>query len=288
MSGALLVLRAELARLLGSKVAWFGLWLVASVSGLRVVAAQIAAGAKAVERVASGGGAAAADSAAEGTGWAFLVDGWRTGMLLALALLLVQAARAVAGDRESGVLRLAVTRSASRSGAILGRALLGPILTLSMLLAAGLGAYAVCLLYGADFGDLIEDEYMILSGAEIRSELAVALAGVFVAMIAIHGFGLLVSSLSRGAVLALAGSIAVILLWDVFKEDLGDARWFVFASHAPTFADGSSMKEMAGIARGMSDAGHPVAIRNMGLILSPLAWLICVGLACVSIRKRPI
>ena len=76
-------------------------------------------------------------------------------------------------------------------------------------------------------------------------------------MIAVHGFGLLVSSTSRGPVLALAGSLATILLWDVFKEDLGDARWFVFASHAPTFADGSGMREMASFARGMSDADTP-------------------------------
>ena len=257
MTGSFRVLRAELVRICASRSAWLGLALVALIPALRVWAAVLAQRAKEIERMAGGG---SAPGLSEGNGWALLVDGWRAGLMLATALLLVQSARALAGDRETGVFRLAVTRSASRSGAVVGRALMGPVVTLVMVLVAG----------------------------GRGEELHYALVGALVAMIAVHGFGLLVSSASRGPVLALAGSLATILLWDVFKEDLGDARWFVFASHAPTFADGSGMREMASFARGMSDAGHPEAVHNMGLVLSPAAWVVSVVLACLALRRRPI
>lgn len=285
MTGSLRVLRAEIVRITGSRAAWFGLGLVVLIPALRVWAAMLAQRAKEIERMAGGGGA---PGLSEGDGWALLVDGWRAGLMLATALLLVQSARALAGDRETGVFRLAVTRSASRSGAVVGRALMGPVITVGMLLFAGGGAYLAATLMGADFGDLVEDDYTIFSALEVRTELHRALVGAFVAMVAVHGFGLLVSSASRGPVLALAGSLAAILLWDVFKEDFGEARWWIFASHAPTFGDGSGMREMASFARGMSDAGHPEAVHNMGLVLSPGAWILCVVLACLAVRRRPI
>ena len=285
MTGSFRVLRAKLVRICASRSAWLGLALVALIPALRVWAAVLAQRAKEIERMAGGG---SAPGLSEGNGWALLVDGWRAGLMLATALLLVQSARALAGDRETGVFRLAVTRSASRSGAVVGRALMGPVVTLAMVLVAGGGALLAATALGADFGDLVEDDYTIFSALEVREELHYALVGAFLAMIAVHGFGLLVSSASRGPVLALAGSLATILLWDVFKEDLGDARWFVFASHAPTFADGSGMREMASFARGMSDAGHPEAVHNMGLVLSPAAWVVSVVLACLALRRRPI
>lgn len=285
MTGSLRVLRAELVRICASRAAWLGLALVALIPALRVWAAVLAQRAKEIERMTGGGGA---PGLTEGDGWALLVDGWRAGLMLATALLLVQSARALAGDRETGVFRLAVTRSASRSGAVVGRALMGPVVTLVMVLFAGGGALLAATALGADFGDLVEDDYTIFSAFEVREELHRALLGAFIAMIAVHGFGLLVSSASRGPVLALAGSLATILLWDVFKEDLGGVRWYVFASHAPTFADGSGMSEMASFARGMSDAGHPEAVHNMGLVLSPAAWLVSVALACLAVRRRPI
>ena len=88
--------------------------------------------------------------------------------------------------------------------------------------------------------------------------------------------------------LALAGSLAAVLLWDVFKEDAGDARFFVFATHAPTFSDGSAMKELSGFARAYSDAGLPDAVINMGRVLPPAQALLFVAIAALALRKRPI
>ena len=156
MSGALRVLRAELVRMLGSRAAWIGAALILAVPALRIWAASFAQRAKALQAMGSG---ETLTGLSEGTGWAMLVSGWRAGLMLATALLLVQGARCLAGDRETGVLRLAVTRSASRSGAVVGRALLGPILVLGMLLLSGLAAYLATSVAGGDFGDLIEDMY---------------------------------------------------------------------------------------------------------------------------------
>ncbi|MFT6109231.1 MAG: hypothetical protein ACJA2W_002148 [Planctomycetota bacterium] len=285
MSGAFRVLRAEFVRLCTSRTGVVAGLLLVLVPALRVWAAGLAARAKDIERAATG---AEQIGLTEGTGWAMLVDGWRAGLMLGTALLLVQGARSIAGDRETGVLRLAVTRSASRGGAVVGRALLGPILVIFTVALAGIGAYLATKGVGGDFGDLIEDDFTIFLGAEVRAELIRSLVPVAAGLVAVHAFGLLISSLSRGPVLALAGSLAAILLWDVFKEDMGESRFYVFATHAPTFADGSAMKELAGFARAYSDAGLPDAVINMGMILPPIQAVVFVGLAVLALRKRPI
>ena len=285
MSGALRVLRAEFVRLITSRTGMATALLLVCIPALRVWAAVLATRAKDIQRAASGSDQI---GLTEGTGWALLVDGWRAGLMLGTALLLVQGARALAGDRETGVLRLAITRSASRSGSVVGRALLGPVLVVLVVALTGLGAYLATKMAGANFGDLIEDDFTIFSADEVRSELIRALGPVAAGLMAVHAFGLFVSSVSKGPVLALAGSLAAVLLWDVFKEDFGESRFFVFASHAPTFADGSAMKELAGFARGYSDAGLPEAVINMGRILPPLQALVFVALAALVLRKRPI
>ena len=285
MSGALRVLRAELVRMLGSRAAWIGAALILAVPALRIWAASFAQRAKALQAMGSG---ETFTGLSEGTGWAMLVSGWRAGLMLATALLLVQGARSLAGDRETGVLRLAVTRSASRSGAVVGRALLGPILVLGMLLLSGLAAYLATSVAGGDFGDLIEDDYPIFTADEVALELRRALMAAAFGLMAVHAFGLAVSSLARGPVLALAGSLALLLLWDVFKDDFGESKWWVFASHAPTFADGSAMFEMVKFANGYSDAGLPEAVLNMGAILVPLEGLAFVLLASLAVRRRPL
>ncbi|MDG1491755.1 MAG: hypothetical protein P8M11_15805 [Planctomycetota bacterium] len=285
MSGALLVLRAEFMRMLASRAAWVGAVMILAVPALRIWAASFAERAKAIEAMGSG---QSLTGLSEGTGWAMLVSGWRAGLMLATALLLVQGARSIAGDRETGVLRLAVTRSASRAGAVAGRALLGPILTVGMVALAGVAAYLATSVAGGDFGDLVQDDYPIFSADEVLIELRRALVVCSLGLMAVHAFGLLVSSLARGPVLALAGSLATLLVWDVFKDDFGAASWWVFASHAPTFADGSAMFEMVKFAGGYSDAGLPPAVHNMGLVLAPVEALAFVLLAALAVRRRPI
>lgn len=285
MSGSLRMFRAEAVRMAGSHAAWFGALILAIIPFLRVWAATLAAQAKALERVAAG---VEPRGLSEGTGWALLVDGWRSGLMLGTALVLVQAARSLAGDRETGILRLAVTRSVSRNGAIIGRAMIGPLLVLGVVAVSGLSAFLAAKFLGGDFGDLIEDDYTLFSANEVGAELVRSLIVVTLGLTAVHAFGLLISGVARGPVLALAGSLSTLLVWDVFKSDVGELRWYVFASHAPTFADGSAMREMSGFSRGMSDAGLPEAIHNMGLFLSPIEAIVMVALTCLVMRRRSI
>jgi len=233
MSGAFRVFRAEFVRLVTSRTGVAAAVLLIAIPALRVWVAGLAMQAKAFERAATGSEAIGLSG---GLGWALFVAGWRAGLMLGTALLLVQGARAIAGDRETGVLRLAVTRSASRSGAVVGRGLVGPILVLLIVLLAGLGAYGATLGVGGDFGDLIEDEYTILSAGEMKDEILRSLVPVIAGLMAVHAFGLLVSSLSRGPVQDLAASLDALLLWHVLNTDASAARYWALASHASPFA----------------------------------------------------
>lgn len=282
MNGTLRVLRAEWARLVEARTAWVAAALLLAVPALRVAAAALGRRVEELERSARGTRSIGLE---EGTAWAPFVDGWRAGLALGVALLLVHAARSVAGDRESGVLRLAVTRSASRTGALVGRALLGPVMVALIVVLSGVGALAAALLAG-DLGPLVEDGYVISTAAELWRELAASLSVAALGLVAVHAFGVLAGVLSRGAVLALAASLASLLLFDVFKSSLGDLRWWFFASHAPTFLDGSAMSEMSGVARGYSDKGTPPGIFNRGLLLSPLWTLALVAASALVLRRR--
>lgn len=284
MKGALRVLGAEWVRLMTARAAWVSAALLVLVPALRVAASVAGQRFEALEREARGikGGGIGLDG---GTAWAPFIDGWRAGLVLGLALLLVQAARTLAGDRESGVLRIAVTRCASRTGALVGRALLGPLIVVCIALLTGLGAYAAAATVG-DFGPLVEDDFTITTVAELLKELRLSLLVSLLGLVAVHAFGLFVSTAARGAVIALAASLATLLLWDVFKGSLGDARWWVFASHAPTFIDGSAMNEMAGVARGYSDKGLSDDVFRRGLVLAPLSALLFVAASALLLRRR--
>lgn len=282
MKGTLRVLGAEWVRLVTARTAWVSAGLLVVVPILRVGAAVAGQKVEALQQEARGVTAVGLD---QGTAWAPLIDGWRAGLVLGLALLLVHAARALAGDRESGVLRLAVTRSASRNGALFGRALLGPVMVALVVALSGCGAFAAAKFAG-DLGPLVEDDFTITTVAELRSELFRSLSVSMLGLIAVHAFGLLVSTAARGAVIALAASLATLLLWDVFKGSLGDDQWWVFASHAPTFIDGSAMNEMAGVARGYSDKGLAEDVFRRGLVLAPLWTLAMITLSAWLLRRR--
>ncbi|MEZ6013878.1 MAG: hypothetical protein R3F49_02080 [Planctomycetota bacterium] len=283
MRGTFRVLRAEWMRLVSARTAWVAAALLVLVPILRVAASVAGQRLEALEQEARGGaGSIGLDG---GTGWAPFVDGWRAGLVLGLALLLVHAARALAGDRETGVLRIAVTRSASRTGALAGRALLGPIMVLIVAALTGLGAFAAARFAG-DFGPLVEDQFEIAPASELALELTRSLCVSLLGLCAVHAFGLLVSTAARGAVIALAASLATLLLWDVFKGSLGDAKWWFFASHATTFIDGSAMNEMAGVARGYSDKGLAEDVFRRGLVLAPVWTLAMVSLSALLLRRR--
>lgn len=273
MRGTWLVFRAELGRTCATRSTWIIAVLLALLAYLRALA-SVAASASSTSGAVSSGAA-----------WAPLADGWRAGLVLGALVLLTVGARSLAGDCESGVLRMAVTRTASRSAAVLGRLALAPVLIVWILTMTGISAWLATQRAG-DFGPLIEDGYELLSTAELRAEFLRALVATLPALFATFALGLFVSSLARTATSSVAFAMGVFLAFDLFKDALGDGRFGFFPSFVPTLADTSPWAELAGIARGFSDSGYSEALWRQSLIVpGPEALLLALG-ACWVLSRR--
>ncbi len=286
MSGALRTLRAECYRTLCGRTATLAGLFLAAIAALRVGASHLAdrsVYASAVQRALSSGREVPPPPPV-GNAWAPFVDGWLAGLTVATLLLLIAAARALAGDRESGLLRVARTRSVSRAGLLLGRAVLGLVMTLAALALTGLAAWgAAAWLF--DFGPVMEGSYELVASAELHGELRGALLATLPPLLATWCFGLLVSSLCRSGTSAVAIALATYLGFDLFKEVLGEAQYYVFAAFNPSFIDHSCLKELSGIARGYSDAGYPEALYALNLWL-PFPWIAGLLLLAGLINAR--
>ena len=283
MTGTLRIFRAELYRTLRAPGTWAALAFVVLVAALRVLAARAAEATERAQALAAGRSIAGLES---GRGWSPFVDGWRAALAVATLLLLIHAARSIAADRESGVARLALTRSATRAALVLGRVMLAPFLVLTLFVASGLAALFTARAF-YDFGPLVEEGFELWSAAELRGELTVAALAAVPPLCATYAFGLLVSVLCRSAVGAVGAALASFLAFDLFKEVLGAARDWVFAAFVPSFVDRSALSEMAGVARGFSDAGYSEALLNMNLWLPWPEALVMVVLACLWLARKP-
>lgn len=286
-SGTWRVLQAEWYRARHSRVLAGSALGLALVSALRVGAAHLAdlsTYAANVQR-ALGQGREPPPLPGPLNAWAPFADGWLAGLTVGTLLLLITSARALAGDRESGLLRVARTRSASRAGLVLGRALLGLAFVTGLLLATGLGSLAAAALW-YDFGPIVEGNFEIFSTSELHGELLRAVLVTLPPLLATWCFGLCVSAFVRGATGAVAAALTLYLGFDLFKEVLGPRQYFVFAAFNPSFVDKSCLHEFAGIARGFSDAGYTEALYAQNQLL-PWPWIAgLVVAACLVMRRR--
>lgn len=287
MNGAGRVFSAEWYRIARSRVMLGSALFLALVAALRVVAARMADAsiyASSVQRALS------QDRPVPpvppiANAWAPFVDGWLAGLTVGTLLLLIASTRALAGDRESGLLRVAGTRSASRTGLVLGRAMVGVVLTLGAMLVAGLGAwFAATQLY--EFGPVVEDNYELVSSEELHVGLRMALLAAVPPLLTTWFFGLFVSSVTRSGTSAVAIGIATYLGFDLFKEVLGDAQYYAFAAFNPSFVDNSCLNEFADVARGFSDAGYSELRYIQNLWMPWPQALLLVAAACVVTRRR--
>lgn len=286
MTATWTVLRAEAYRI------WYGrLWIVglvalAAVAALRVIAERVsvaAAHATAVQEALSSG--RPTPEAVTPNAYGPFVDGWLAGLTVATLLLLILSARGLASDAQDGLLRIATTRSTPRGALVTGRVLLGLPLALGALVVTGLAAYATSAALFA-FGPIVEDGYTLVSVSEIHAEITSAALAVAPAMFAAWCFGLFVSSASRTGTTGVSVVLAVFLAFDLFKDVLGDAQYWAFASFCPSFVDSSAMGEAALAARGFSDAGFPAHVASLNSIVPlPQAMLFVVG-AVLVMRRR--
>lgn len=289
MKGSGRVLAAEWYRMARSRVMLGSAVFLALVAALRVLAARMADASVYTAQVqrALSAGRDVPPMPPTGNAWAPFTDGWLAGLTVSTLLLLIASTRAVAGDRESGILRVASTRSASRAGLVLGRALLGVGLTLGALLVTGLGAWiASALLY--DFGPVVEDNYELVSSEELRAGLRLSLLATIPPLLTTWFFGLFVSTVTRSGTGAVAVGLATYLGFDLFKEVLGEAQYYVFAAFNPSFVDNSCLHEFADVARGFSDAGYSELRFVQNLWMPWPQALVLVAAACVITRRRPL
>lgn len=222
-----------------------------------------------------------------GLAWAPFVDGLRAGLTLTTLLLTAAAAKGLGGDLESGLVRLAVTRSVSRSALVTGRMLVGACGLAVLVLLGGLAAWltAVSLL---DFGPLVVDGFELFTAEEIREEFSAAWVAALPAMLSVWAFGLLVGSLSRSAAGAVATSLGLLLAFDLLKESLGSNARFVFAYHAPTLVDSkeSALQGASALARGYSDGGVSEGMLRAAHLLPWPQTLVMIALAALFVRRR--
>lgn len=286
MRGCLGVLRAEIYRLLRNRSVHLSALFVVLVAVTRVwgeSVMQAATRASIVRRALEKG--ATPPALVPANGFAPLVEGWLSALTVGSLLLLILSSRCLAADRESGVLRLARTRSAGRGTLVLGRALLGIPLVLSLVLISGVAAWAsAAVLF--DFGPLVEHGFELLSVETFREELQRAVIATIPPLLANWTFGLAVSANARSPSMALGASLAAYLGFDLFKQVLGDGQWWIFASFAPSFSDSSAMQEMTGVARGLSDAGYSEALYNKNMLLPWPEALLLVGVAWWATRRK--
>jgi len=287
MRGTLSVFSAETYRLARSPVALASALFLMILAALRVVAARAAdaaAHARAVQQ-ALADNRSPPDVPALGNAYAPLVDGWVTGLTVGTLLLVIHGARTVASDRRQGLLRLASTRSVTRGGLVLGRVLLGLPLCLAVVALSGLGAWLAADQLFA-FGPLVEYGYELKSAEELDAELWRSVLATVPPLLATWTFALAVSSACRTPAGAVGGALAAYLGFDLFKDVLGQGQYWVFAAFNPSFVDRSAMHEMAGVARGLSDAGYTEALLRMNLTLPWPQALLLVALACWIVSRR--
>lgn len=283
MRGAIAVARSQCYRELRTRSNWVLALFVAAVPFVRVLAWRLAEAPERLRRARSGDAPTPEELA--GLGWAPLAESWRFGLVLGALALLFHMARGVAGDRDSGLARLATTRSVSRSALVIGRALLAPVHVLLLVALTGVSAWlSVRASYG--LGDLVVDGYTLLGADELRAALVRSIAITLPALFTLSCFGLLVSAVSRSAVTAVALAAICFLGFDLFKELLGAQAVFVFASWVPSIFDASAMAEMVQVALGYSDAGLSEASARAATILPWPQALVLLIAACVVVGRR--
>jgi ABC-2 family transporter protein len=286
MTGAWRVFRAEAYRLSRSRTVLLAGLFLAAVAALRVVAAHAAdmsAYAAAMQR-ALAQNKPAPPMPPPGNAWAPFTDGWLAGLTVGTLLLLIASARTLASDRETGLLRLASTRSVSRPGLVVGRLLHGVLLVGLMMVVTGLAAWlaAKALFH---FGPLVEDKYEIVSDAELHAEFRHAALATVPPLLATWCFGLMVSAILGSGIGAVSVALATWLGFDLFKEALGDRQYNLFAAFNPSFVDHSCLKQFAGIARGLSDAGYSASLYQRNLWL-PLPQALVLLLIAIWVTSR--
>jgi len=281
MTGLVTALKAELYVARRSNAARLLVLMPALVVMLRAIIVRLSeTGQQARDALIGQGGPVTADNA-----WGHLVDSFSVGLTMLGLMLVAYTAWSFASERDSGALRHLLIRSASRGGVVLAKLAAAHLLALCALLVMTLGIIAVTTLLW-DFGPVVEDGYELIGSAEIRSEVALGLKLALLPIPAALAFSMLVAVCSQSATQAVTGALGLTLALDIFKNLLGDAAYYLYATFQPSLLDQSYLQDVSRLVRGYSD----VMIDNRALALNLwIPWpqmLLFVVLALLIVRKR--
>ncbi|MEM7518419.1 MAG: hypothetical protein AAF368_16040 [Planctomycetota bacterium] len=170
--GSLRALRAELFRIRRSRLTLVAIFMLFAASFLRTGAVRLGARSAHAAKVqrAVMDGLPLPEAPLPENAYGPWLDGWAAGAALGTLLLLVVAARSLAGDAESGLARQSYVRGSSRAAQVMGRVLLGLVLVPATVILTGLGSLAGALAFFR-FGDLVLDGALLLSEPEMREAL---------------------------------------------------------------------------------------------------------------------
>jgi ABC-2 type transport system ATP-binding protein len=288
------VLRYELARSFAGWRSAALLALPALVAGASIALATGRAAAEAA-RVASGDLA----STTALTGFSSSASALRTGLPLLVLAAAGLASQSIAGELARGTLRNVLLRPQTRWQVVLGKVLAVTVSTLAAYLAlvvVVLGASGVA--FG--FGDLVEllpngQEFPLISAAELRPQLARALAAPVAALLGFLALGFLAGACTRGGASALGLAVGALFGLDLVRvaaRGFGLEGWLLSAYLPTPLGDTSYLGYFADRAQGISNSIFAFGSSWAGVprdFAYPLAWAIaCVALSAVLLARRTV
>lgn len=218
-------------------------------------------------------------------GYGYMVDGFVTGFTLLYLVFIAYAAYSFAVDRDLGVVRHLVIRRVSRRALLSAKLVLLHALALLAVAAVLLTSLLLTRLFW-DLGPVVEDGFEIIDVQTIHQEIRLGLLLALLPLPACLALGLLVSVLARSATQAVALAVGFTLVVDIFKNVLGDAAHYFYASFQPSLIDQSYLSDVARIVRGYSDVLIDQSVYHLNLWVPLPQAILFVILALLVVSRR--
>lgn len=275
------ILRAELFRLTRTRGGRVGLIVPALLGAAQVGITDLLAAAKAVRLAAAGEEVPAGVEPAFGP----LADG--LGGLGAMALVMIAlltGAFSLVRERDQGGLPLLAL--AGSRGAIVAGKTLGTCLYVMTALAALAGATLLVAAVRHDYGDVVEDGYVMATAGELWLEIARGVGAGLPALLGCVCFGVLVSAVTTGVGAAAIGAVLPFTLLALFHGELGGASGHLFVTYAPFFSEEAPLARLGDVARAFSDTHWEQGELIRAALVPAVEAVLFVVVAWLVTRKR--
>lgn len=277
-NGFLTAIRTELYVICRGMGVWFLIILPALAATIQLTLVKLSTLSPSLQNTGD-------ESLASVSAYGFMVDSMSTGLMLLNLIFIGYAAYAFANDRDSGVIRHLIIRRISRRALIaakflvlLGLAFISAIIVISLTSLIS----SICW----ELGPVVEDGYELISVSDIHTEIYLGLKLALLTLPACIGLGLLVSVISNSATQAVSIAIGISLVFDVFKNALGELANYFYATFQPSLIDQSYLKDVAQIVRGFSDVLIDERVYQLNLYLPIPQAMVFFVLTLIIVNRR--